>query len=247
MNFQSETNRVIILAAGQGARLKPLTEHRPKSLLPVGGQPLLARTIQQLLQSEFEDITVVVGYQQDLVRQTLAEQGLNVKFVENLRYAEDTNSLSMLLGLNSGQGPALVIEADVALADSCLPIIHDVTKKEQSVWFTCGRFQPDQRGGIIKSDDENRILDIRIVQSYEGRYANYSKNLGVLFIGPHEITYYYQLLDYAVSQTCQQYYMEHWIDHLEKLPCWEKNLFPLPASSFNTMDEYRRCCELMEV
>ncbi len=54
--------RAIILSAGQGSRLLPLTENCPKCLLPVGGEPLIARQIQSLYRFGIDEIIVIAGF-----------------------------------------------------------------------------------------------------------------------------------------------------------------------------------------
>ena len=52
----------IILAAGISSRLRPLTNETPKCLLPVGGTPLLERTLRSLEQSGIRECVIVTGY-----------------------------------------------------------------------------------------------------------------------------------------------------------------------------------------
>jgi choline kinase len=54
--------KAIILSAGQGSRLLPLTEGRPKCLLPIGPRTLIEWQIWALTQGGVNDIAVVVGY-----------------------------------------------------------------------------------------------------------------------------------------------------------------------------------------
>ena len=63
----------VILSAGQGRRLLPLTENLPKCLLQVGGRSVLRRQIDTLLQGGVADISVVAGYNVDMVRAHLSE------------------------------------------------------------------------------------------------------------------------------------------------------------------------------
>ncbi len=58
----------IILAAGQGNRLKPLTENTPKCLLKVGGLPILHRQIESLQKHGIKDIIIVVGFMSEMVK-----------------------------------------------------------------------------------------------------------------------------------------------------------------------------------
>ena len=54
--------RAILLAAGMGTRLRPLTLDTPKSLIEVNGRPLLERQIEFLRERGVEEIIVVTGY-----------------------------------------------------------------------------------------------------------------------------------------------------------------------------------------
>ena len=51
--------KALILAAGLGTRLRPITDTRPKSMVEVNGKPILFKQIDNLLENGVEDITVV--------------------------------------------------------------------------------------------------------------------------------------------------------------------------------------------
>jgi choline kinase len=57
----------VILAAGRGSRLGALTDHRPKCLVPLAGQPLLAWQRDALIAGGADETAIVVGYQADLL------------------------------------------------------------------------------------------------------------------------------------------------------------------------------------
>lgn len=80
---------VIILAAGQGTRLRPYTDDRPKCLVELQGRPLLHRQLDVLRAKGLSDITLIAGYRAD----RLLDQGVDV--VLNPRFAE-TNMVSTL-------------------------------------------------------------------------------------------------------------------------------------------------------
>jgi choline kinase len=84
--------RGIILAAGKGSRLNGTAGDKPKCLLRVGSQTLVARQIETLRATGIDDIVVVVGCQADGVRRAC---GGDLQFVENTRFAQ-TNSLYSL-------------------------------------------------------------------------------------------------------------------------------------------------------
>jgi len=66
--------KCIILAAGIGKRLRPLTSGTAKCLLPIGGVPLLGRTIGTLLSNSVTDITIVTGFMARTVMRFIKKQ-----------------------------------------------------------------------------------------------------------------------------------------------------------------------------
>lgn len=61
--------QAVILAAGEGSRLRPLTRSKPKAMLPVANRPIIEYVIDALLENAIRDIVVVVGYRkEDVIR-----------------------------------------------------------------------------------------------------------------------------------------------------------------------------------
>ncbi|TFG23302.1 MAG: glucose-1-phosphate thymidylyltransferase [Promethearchaeota archaeon] len=60
--------KAVILAAGEGKRLKPITSSRPKPMIPLAGKPLLEHTIMGLKDAGINDILLIVGYKQDIIK-----------------------------------------------------------------------------------------------------------------------------------------------------------------------------------
>ncbi len=76
------TRHAVILAAGQSKRTRPLTEHRPKPLIPLLDRPLLAHILDEMV-GLVERVTLVVGYRADMVRQAFGRnyRGIIVDYV----------------------------------------------------------------------------------------------------------------------------------------------------------------------
>src|SRR4051794_39000830 len=82
--------QTLILAAGRGSRLRPLTDDRPKCMVELGGIPLLHRQLTALRSVGVGDVTVVAGYRADAIR---AE---DVSVIVNSRH-DVTNMVATLL------------------------------------------------------------------------------------------------------------------------------------------------------
>lgn len=90
--------QAVILAAGDGGRLAPITFFQPKPLVKVGGRPMLDYTVEALEKAEIKDIIIVVGYRawqiSDYISQEAAYSA-KVLLVYNPHY-EKGNALSLL-------------------------------------------------------------------------------------------------------------------------------------------------------
>ena len=104
----------VVLAAGQGRRLWPLTESRPKAVLPIGGRPVVATLLRELAAAGIERVTLVVGR---LGEQVEALAGDGSAFGLTVRYARQPEPLgsadALRQALEAGaRAPLLACAAD---------------------------------------------------------------------------------------------------------------------------------------
>ena len=109
--------KALVFAAGLGTRLRPLTDHQPKALVPVGGVPMLERVILRLKKAGFDDITVNIHhFGQQIVDFLEAKQqfGLHIHISDERDLLLDTGGgiLKAKPLLDSGE-PFLVHNADI--------------------------------------------------------------------------------------------------------------------------------------
>lgn len=106
----------MILAAGRGERMRPLTDSIPKPLLPVGGKPLIDFHVEALVQAGFGPIVVNVSHLGDQIQQHLGDGS---RFGVSLRYSpEPEGALETGGGIHQalpllGDGPFLVMNGDL--------------------------------------------------------------------------------------------------------------------------------------
>jgi choline kinase len=91
--------KAVILAAGCASRLRPHSDDTPKTLLPVGGVPILRRTITSLMRAGFDQFVIGTGYLEHMVRDAVASwfPGLDVVYVTNSDFRTTNNAASLLL------------------------------------------------------------------------------------------------------------------------------------------------------
>ena len=230
---------VIILAAGQGSRMGKLTSATPKPLLPIGDTNVISRLISQLLSRGVKQITIVVGFKAE----TFYER-LNIlfpdklDFVLNKNFKEDVNIFSVYLALKEKKYTNyMIFESDCIYTDSSMDKIIKSYQDTNSHWYSIGRFQQNQNGGILRSDKDGLINDLQIVSKFESRFNSFNKLIGILHVHEGNSELYFNLLKKEVSKNIQQYYLQPWINNLKNLPAYEVMLGK-SAEAFNTEIEY---------
>jgi N-acetyl-alpha-D-muramate 1-phosphate uridylyltransferase len=109
--------KAMILAAGRGERMRPLTDHTPKPLLIVAGKPLIEHTIGQLVSAGFTDIVINHAHLGQQIEDRLGDGthlGANIAYSTEGEQALETaggivNALPLL-----GNKPFLVVNGDIA-------------------------------------------------------------------------------------------------------------------------------------
>ncbi|MDT8408594.1 MAG: nucleotidyltransferase family protein [Wenzhouxiangellaceae bacterium] len=108
--------QAMILAAGRGERMRPLTDHTPKPLLEVSGKPLIVHHIERLRQAGFIDLVINLAWLGDAIEAALGDgRALGV----SIRYSRETDgALETAGGIRHalpllGPGPFLVVNGDI--------------------------------------------------------------------------------------------------------------------------------------
>lgn len=98
---EKKTNPVVIMAGGQGARLRPLTADVPKPLLNVGGKPILETIIRNFKKHGFYHFYLSVNYKSDMIRSTFgngAELGVKIQYLEEKKKLGTAGAIGKLKG-----------------------------------------------------------------------------------------------------------------------------------------------------
>ena len=112
--------RAVILAAGRGARLAPLTDCVPKPLVPVSGVPIIATILDALNAAGISSITIVRGYC-GAAFDTLREEYPHLAFIDNPDWEHANNISSIALAGRAGLlADSYVIEGDLYLANPAI-------------------------------------------------------------------------------------------------------------------------------
>ncbi len=213
--------RAIVLAAGQGSRLRPLTEYRPKCLVKLAGMSLLDRQLLVLRQAGIEDITIVTGYQADEIRAP------GCRRVHNPDYAR-TNMVATLFcaaEMITGDDDLLIAYTDIVYEPAvlravmecqqpvCLPIDIDWRR-----YWEIRMADPLADAETLVLDARGRVLELgrkpRGYNAIQGQYIGVLKVAGDRVDNLHDA---YALMDRNANYDGKNFanmYMTSFIQHL---------------------------------
>ncbi len=108
--------RAMILAAGRGERMRPLTDTRPKPLLEVGGKPLIQYHLEALARAGIEDVVINLAWQGEQIRRALgtgASCGVQIHYSDEPQGALETGGGILAALPLLGPGPFLIVSGDI--------------------------------------------------------------------------------------------------------------------------------------
>ncbi len=145
--------RAILLAAGMGTRLRPMTLDTPKSLVEVNGRPMLETQIEFLREKGINEIIIVTGYLKEKFEYLKAKYG--VTLVHNEKYNIYNNIYTMSL-VKDYLPDSYVIDADIYLNKNFIDESID-----KSTYFS-GYKEGFKGEWILEFDADNKVYGIRV-------------------------------------------------------------------------------------
>lgn len=109
----NKVRRAIIMAAGIGSRLRPITLHTPKPLVKVHGVRMIDTVLRGLLEQGIAEIYIVVGYRKERFA-ALKRDYPQIKLIENPYYAE-CNNISSLFAAREHLEDAMILDGDLII------------------------------------------------------------------------------------------------------------------------------------
>ncbi len=154
--------KAMILAAGFGSRLRPLTDHLPKPLLPIGDRPLIHYHLLLLKKYGITDVLINLHYHAEKVVKALGDGSL---FGMQITYSEESTIMGTGGGIKNmqaalGDGTFLVMNGDI-LVDLDLDKLVLFHQKKKGVATLVLRNDPDMAEyGLIEADTNDQVRNI---------------------------------------------------------------------------------------
>ena len=117
--------QTVVLAAGEGTRMRPLTAAQPKPMLPVAGTPLLEHTLDRAVAAGADRLVVVVGYESDRVRDHFGNQhgGVDIEYAVQTEQRGTADAVSAAAPLLDDE-PFVVLNGDALYDQASLNALY---------------------------------------------------------------------------------------------------------------------------
>lgn len=127
--------KALLLLAGCGSRLCKYTENTPKTLLNVGGKPILQHIMDRVITNNITDFVIVVGFQKEKIVSFLKSNYPNIKFkfIENESYARTNTLYSMWLARDELKEDFLYFHGDLIFNKDIVKNLLDTKHKNGAV------------------------------------------------------------------------------------------------------------------
>ncbi len=121
-NHKEYVTTALLLAAGTGSRLYPLTQNAPKCLTLVNGMSILERLISSLNQHDFKRLVVVTGHLENCIKNFLGNKAgnINIDYIYSPLYKKTNNIYSLWMAREIIKEPFLLLESDLVFDNSLL-------------------------------------------------------------------------------------------------------------------------------
>jgi len=151
--------KAIILAAGRGNRLRPLTDKVHKCLTAINGSTIIYRLLNQLSKSSVEDVIIVTGYLADSVRNNIGNeyQGMKIKYYHNSKYLNTNNIVSLQIANPELNEPFFLFECDLIVENSIIKNL--LTSKFENV-MVVDKFRSNMNGTVVSVNKNNKISKV---------------------------------------------------------------------------------------
>jgi mannose-1-phosphate guanylyltransferase len=174
--------RAIVLCAGLGLRLRPLTARLPKSLLPAVGRPVLEHTLAELLAIGCTSVAINLHHLPQVIRKRFgsAWQGMGITYSEEPELLGTLGALGPLRDFVAGGDLVLVVNGDSLCRWPLKKLVRSHLKaRADASLLLARRARPERFGGGVLVGEDGRILALR------GGRAPQKKERRRVFAGAH--------------------------------------------------------------
>ncbi len=172
--------KAVVLAAGKGTRLRPLTSNRPKSLLPIGGAPLLSHLLNRLKEVGIKEVLIVTNFKEEMIREFYHQNpisNLSVNFIKQEREVGTADAFNTARRYVSEE--FLGIYGDLFISHNVLDRVLKNHNKGENLICSVHVDNPS-RYGVLKVEND-KVVEI-VEKPAPGEEPSNLANAGIYFL-----------------------------------------------------------------
>ncbi|NHN40969.1 NTP transferase domain-containing protein [Halorubellus sp. JP-L1] len=150
--------KAVVLAAGEGRRLEPLTNRRPKPMLSIAGKPLLEYVLEAIAEAGIDDVVFVVGYARDRIQTHFGDGddwGVDLSYVVQDKQLGTAHAISQ--AEDAVDDAFVVLNGDRILEPTCITGVCDALEYEGSPVMAVTRSADPGAYGVVELDGDRVV------------------------------------------------------------------------------------------
>ena len=160
--------KAVIMAAGKGTRMLPLTLKTPKVLLEIDGKPFLHYILTNLEKAGIGDIALIVGYRKEMIKHFIDTYAFKVELIEQKEQKGSGHAVNIVKEFVTGENFIVLGGDNLWSARDIISVIND-----DNLNYVCGVEYPDPgQYGVLNLDGEYLASIIEKPKEYAGNLIN---------------------------------------------------------------------------
>jgi UDP-N-acetylglucosamine diphosphorylase / glucose-1-phosphate thymidylyltransferase / UDP-N-acetylgalactosamine diphosphorylase / glucosamine-1-phosphate N-acetyltransferase / galactosamine-1-phosphate N-acetyltransferase len=155
--------KAVVLAAGKGERLWPLTETRPKPLLPIANKPLLQHTVEALVSAGVKQLVLVVGYKAEMVQKQFGDgnsSNCEIEYVKQRSPRGTADAVGSAAPALKSEDRFVVVYGDDYYENQAVKDFLGKSTRNDCVFMATAKVNDASQFGVVESND-GRVTAIR--------------------------------------------------------------------------------------
>ncbi|WP_251342973.1 sugar phosphate nucleotidyltransferase [Haloplanus halophilus] len=154
-----QLDSAVVLAAGEGTRLRPLTKYRPKPLLPAANRPILEYVLDALVDAGVEDLHVVVGYRRDRVQDHVGATYRGRSVTYHVQEKQLGTGHAVLQARNALDSDFLVVNGDEVVTGEMVEAVIDAHTRSDAATLAVVESDRAPEYGAVRLDGD-RVVEL---------------------------------------------------------------------------------------
>lgn len=166
--------QAIILAAGKGERLRPLTDTMPKCMVPIKKKPLIVHTLDRLSETgKIDEVLIVCGYRAEVIQGHIGNSycGMKIDYIVNDRYESTNNVYSLYMVGDRIRADCILLECDLFYQQD---VIATVLEGDADCNILVSPYNPQTMNGTIVTVKEGDVKEL-LIKAHQNPGKDYSK------------------------------------------------------------------------